>query len=509
MPAKVTLTVTQGPLRGQEFIFAERTTCIMGRADDCHPRLPNDEDHRTISRHHCLLDINPPDIRIRDFGSRNGTFVNGKKIGQRGKDQTPAQGAAIRFPEHDLEDGDRIELGDTVFQVGIIFPVLCAECWEEIATEQQAECLVAPSYYLCPKHRPGQTRTAGQPGPAPRRPRRCPHCSKDVSAEIGDHRLGEMLCAACRADPQHLMSNLLDQARSGSEELAAIRGYTLEKELGRGGMGVVFLARHEPSGERLALKMMLPGVAVQEQAKERFLREVENTRALTHPHVVQLRQAGCSQGLFFFTLEYCAGGSVDRLVQRRGGKLPLAEAGPILLQALDGLDYAHTAEVPFMTRNDGTVGRGRGLVHRDLSPHNLFLSGSGASQRVKIGDYGLAKAFDFAGLSGYTRTGVSAGKPTFMPRQQVINFKYARPEVDVWALAATFYYLLTGVPPRDFPEGQDCWQVVLQSDAVPLQRRDPSIPPKLAAVIDQALIDKPAIPFPSAAEFKRALEGVL
>ena len=83
MPAKITLKVTQGKLNGQEFAFEDRTTCIMGRASDCSPRLPDDGHHTTIGRHHCLLDINPPDIRIRDFGSLNGTFINGMLIGQR------------------------------------------------------------------------------------------------------------------------------------------------------------------------------------------------------------------------------------------------------------------------------------------------------------------------------------------------------------------------------------------------------------------------------------------
>ena len=106
MPARVSLTVTRGKLRGKEFVFDERTTCIMGRVDDCSPRLPDDPDHKTISRHHCLLDINPPDIRIRDFGSLNGTYVNGKKIGQRGQDQTPEEAAQIAFPEYDLKAGD-------------------------------------------------------------------------------------------------------------------------------------------------------------------------------------------------------------------------------------------------------------------------------------------------------------------------------------------------------------------------------------------------------------------
>ena len=96
MTATVTLRLLKGRLDRTEYVFDERTTCVLGRADDCAPRLPSDEYHRTVSRHHCLLDINPPDARIRDFGSLNGTFVNGKKIGQRNANQTPARRCPTR-----------------------------------------------------------------------------------------------------------------------------------------------------------------------------------------------------------------------------------------------------------------------------------------------------------------------------------------------------------------------------------------------------------------------------
>src|SRR5262245_34074892 len=132
MAAKITLTVVHGTAPIQQYVFSERTTCIIGRDEECMPRIPNDADHRKVSRTHCLLDINPPDIRIRDFGSRNGTFVNGTKIGQRSKSETRDQGVQREFPEHDLKDGDEIRLDKTVFKVGVQVFVACERCGSEI-----------------------------------------------------------------------------------------------------------------------------------------------------------------------------------------------------------------------------------------------------------------------------------------------------------------------------------------------------------------------------------------
>jgi eukaryotic-like serine/threonine-protein kinase len=490
MPASVTLTICCGPHTGRVFRFDERTTCVMGRSEDCQPRLPDDLDHASISRHHCLIDINPPDIRIRDFGSLNGTFVNGHKIGQREEGQTAEEGARGHYPECDLADGDEVSLGETVFRVGVSVPVSCARCGAELPETAPADRPTGPP--LCPGC--AADTVASCITPAEIRDARCAQCGRAVPQQAGPRHPGVSVCAACQNNPQGVLQRLLDTADEGQEGILAIRGYRVIKELGRGGMGAVFLARHGPTGDTVALKVMLPRVAAGNQARERFLREIELTKVLRHPNVVQLREAGCSHGTFFFTLEYCDGGSVDDLLERRG-PLPAAEACGLVLQALDGLDYAHNV-----------FGPGKGLVHRDLKPSNLLLAGTGDLRRVKVADYGLSKAFDQAGLSGQTCTGTLAGTPLFIPRQQVINFKYARPEVDVWAMAATLYYLLTGLAPRDFRAVRDPWQVVLQTDAVPIRRRNPSVPKALARVIDQALIDRPAIVFQTAAEFKENLE---
>ncbi len=221
---------------------------------------------------------------------------------------------------------------------------------------------------------------------------------------------------------------------------------------------------------------------------------MESTRALDHPNVVRVEETAYERGAFFLALECCDGGSVAALMRRRGGLLPSDEAVEITLQALEGLGHAHNVF---------------GLVHRDLKPANLFLAGSGSARVAKVGDYGLAKAFDDAGLSGATRTGEAAGTPWFIPRQQVIDFKYARPEVNVWATAASLYNMLTGSVPRDFPADRDPWLVVLESPPVPIRLRKPSVPEGLAGVIDLALREEPEIHFKTAARFKEALESNL
>lgn len=503
MPAKVTLTVIEGALKGKSFRFEERMSCIVGRAPDRNPSLPNDADHRFISRHHYLLDINPPDVTVRDFGSLNGTYVNGRKIGQRAAGETPEEGAKHSFPEYDLKDGDKIALGGTVFEVGVFVPPICRVCGHELPT---GEALPEPG--VC-RDCFEKARRENRKLPDKPKPKVCAKCGKDVSQEVGDLRQGEILCSSCKSDPYELLKFLLSLASRGNEEVIAIRGYSIIRELGRGGMGATYLAKHDETGRQVALKVMLPAVPADERKKAAFLREVENTKAMHHPNVVELYDCGCSNGTFFFTMEFCEGGSVDMLMMQRGGKLSVDEAIPIVLQALDGLEYAHHVELPAVKLAGGSATTARGLVHRDLKPANIFLSGSGGGRVAKIGDFGLSKAFETAGLSGRTRTGTVAGTPVFMPRQQVVNFKFCKPEVDIWAMAASLYNMLTGQFPRTFPRNVDPWKAVLETWPVPIRDRDSSVPRGLAKVIDLALDDRKGLHFKTAREFKKALEGVL
>jgi hypothetical protein len=479
---RVTIQLTAGHGAGEAIDCSEPTVLLLGRAKDCRPRYPR-EQHESVSRHHCLVEINPPDVRIRDLGSLRGTFIDGRIRDLDSRDFTPVQARKlggrpkgskpdVKYSSSDVElaDGAEVRLtkqGQAAFRVLIHLP---------------AQLPVVQS---------------------------CAWCHREVTAERGANRPGLFVCGACRENLKAIMHDLAGHAHAGDPNLRALRSYTLGDELGHGGMGAVYLARHARTGQHAAIKLMLPNVAADDRAVAMFQREIRNTMALQHRHVVRLLDHGYARGAFFMVLEYCDGGSADKLLAQRGGVLPVDEAVEIVLQALDGLAYAHRAPIPFVRQKGGGFAPGTGLVHRDLKPANLFLSGWGSSRVVKIGDYGLAKAFDETGLSGGTRTGETAGTWKFMCRQQVVDYQHAPPAVDVWAMAASLYNLLTGQVPRAFPTGRDPWLVVLEDAPVPILKRNPRLPPRLAEVVDRALLEEPCSTFQSAAEFKEALEEAL
>jgi pSer/pThr/pTyr-binding forkhead associated (FHA) protein len=119
MSVEVCLTITRGLSEGKAFVFHEHTVGAIGRGDDCLLRLPSNLAHMDVSRHHCQLLIEPPSIRVRDLGSRNGTYVNGANIGQRARGLTPEAGSAVAMPERPLQEGDELRVGGTIFRVTI------------------------------------------------------------------------------------------------------------------------------------------------------------------------------------------------------------------------------------------------------------------------------------------------------------------------------------------------------------------------------------------------------
>lgn len=483
------LEVTEGPLRGQRFIFDEHDTFVFGRAPDCHACLSAED--TTSSRHHFLLEVNPPDARIRDLGSRNGTYVNGAKQGGRAANETPEEGARRRHAEIDLKQGDVVRVGATVFVVRVEVPAVCFDCGAPIPEVSKDECVWVGGTYLCPSCREAAAKSGAPP------PARCGQCGRDVTTEVGPRRGGDYICAACRdqaeKDPAAVLARALAEhsRQPGGAGSVGIAGYRLGKILGRGGMGAVYLAERNSDEKAVALKVMLARVAVDERSRQLFRREIEVLQSLRHENIVALFDHGSAGGAFFFVMELCSGGSLQDLLEDRRRPLEAREAGPLMLDALAGLAHAHA----------------RGFVHRDLKPANVLLAAPGRG--AKIADFGFAKNFEKAGLSGMTRTGTTAGTYPFMPREQLINFKDVKPASDVFSLGATFYFLLTGSLPRDMPPSRDPLEVILENAIVPIRQRDPMVPPVLAAVIDQSVAPRPQDRYETAVEFHAALAATL
>jgi eukaryotic-like serine/threonine-protein kinase len=493
MPATVTLSVIAGSNAGKEYEFTERAVCIVGRAADCKPQIPQDgEESMLVSRHHCLLDINPPDIRVRDFGSLNGTYVNDEKIGSRERGQTPEEGALLEFREHDLGNGDQVRLGNTVFRVDVVVPVQCAGCGAELPDVDGSE---SPVCAECRARAANHGTQLVADGP------HCSVCGRDLPDAAG--RAGEAVCASCQQDANAVALDLLRKAAGGDPDLAPLRGYQLVTELARSDQSIVYLARNADS-EQTVLKVLIPKIPVDQHAKETFLRDVTNMKRLNHPNVVAVRDCGASGPTFFVTSEYCIGGSIADVMQQQGHPFDPPTAVSIIKEVLAGLTYAHGVSFA-----EGLAGK-RGVVHRHITPHNILLPVAKSLHAAKLADFGLAKSFDAAGFSGHAMSGSGVRDVVaFMPRQQLINYRFAKPEVDVWACAASLYWMLTGLPPRDFPRGKDPITIVLHENPIPIHDRDITIPRALAAVIDKALIDDPRIAVTAAAELSAALEDAL
>jgi hypothetical protein len=452
MSGKLTLTITTGPRAGTAFVFEEHDTLLLGREKDCQVCLPEDTQ---VSRHHFILEVNPPDIRIRDLGSLHGTYINGQRYGGRGKHETPEEGAGRTFAQVDLHDGDEIKAGQTTFRVRV-----------EAASSLKS--------------------------------RRCLWCHDWISVEAGESGQDGSICASCRQvqaqdDLGARLFSLCEQSQSLAQKGINIPDYRIIHELGRGGMGVVYLAQHIKDGRQVALKVIPSKVVADERSRQKFLREMESTRALRHSHIVTFLDSGAQHGLFYFFLEFCEGGDVASLMESRGGRLTLEEAGPIMLQALQGLAFAHK----------------RGFVHRDIKPRNILLRGKEGRWSARLSDLGLAKNFEQAGLSGLTVTSEKGGTFQFMPREQVTQYKRCKPVSDVWAMGATCYYILTGSYPRNHLDTLDPVKVILHGKVIPIRTRDPRIPNPVAEIIDRSLADKVSERYQHAGEMYEALKKVL
>jgi serine/threonine-protein kinase len=430
---RVSLNVIAGPQKGRSFTFDQHDTFIIGRSEDAHFCLPQD---RFFSRHHCILEIAPPQAFLRDLGSTNGTFVNG-----------------IRVETAYLKSGDRIQGGETVLEV-----VVSADPTphEGVSPEARYDVTV-PSIV-----------TAA-----------CLKCSTPtrVEASAPDTRMA-FICESCREklrdDPQ------------------PIPGYQMLRVIGKGGMGSVMLARSEKDGRAVAIKTLLPEVAVSEQSLKRFMREIEVAATLKHPNIVEYIEHGTFNNICFLVTEYVPGADAARLAKARGGKLAWREVVQIVEQILAALDHAHRL----------------GFIHRDIKEQNILVTGSYPSSVAKLTDFGLSKSYIQTGMSGVTMVGDVAGTIAYMPPEQVRDFKEVRPPADIYSVGMTAYSLLTGAHPLEIGPGvgiSETVKAIFEKPVIPVVSRNAEIPAAVAQVIETALAKQVEKRWRTAAAMREAL----
>lgn len=282
---QVNLRVLAGPYQGRIFSFDQPDTFLIGRTDDSHLCLPED---RFFSRHHCLLEVNPPRCLMRDLGSTNGTFVNGQRVS-----------------EASLKSGDRIQGGETVLLV-------------EVNTADAVAPVSSNSYASRDQHFSRPTIVTVE----------CLNCGRRDKAEAAstDEHL-TFLCEDCRIELKHAPQ--------------PIPGYDTIRILGRGGMGSVMLARDQKTGRAVAIKTLLPEFAVSDKAMRRFMREIDVAAALKHSNIVEFLDRGVNNGVVYLVTEFIDGPDAAKLADARGGHLPAPEGLTIISQALAALQHAH------------------------------------------------------------------------------------------------------------------------------------------------------------------------
>ena len=438
---QVLLKVTHGPHQGKTFTFDSHDTFIVGRGSNAHFRLPKLDGY--FSRNHFMIEVNPPHCVLVDMASRNGSYVNAKRV-----DQTV------------LQDGDLIQGGKTAIRVVIMqeeqaavtneLPDLSADVPASRPSSPWSACTLGENHAVLPGVLPTE-----QASPVP----------------------------AGHSPPQELLAKIQSRPQP-------IDGYQIIEKIGHGGMGTVYLAWREATGKMVALKTIKPAAAASDAHCRRFLRETEILHGICHPHIVAYEDAGVANGSLYFAMEYVPGKDVRRLLVEQGGPLPIGQAVRIICQALEGLADAHS----------------RGVVHRDVKPANLLVTISDGRPMLKLADFGLARMYHSSQLSGLTMMGDTGGTIPYMAPEQITNYRESKPAVDQYSAAATLYHLLTNRLTYDFPEDIGAkLLMVLQQAPVPILSRRPDIPTHLAQTIHRGLCRNPADRFADCMMFREAL----
>ena len=268
-------------------------------------------------------------------------------------------------------------------------------------------------------------------------------------------------------------------------ETALLDRYRIERELGRGGFAVVYLARDLRHDRPVALKVLHAEIAASLGA-ERFEREIKLAARLQHPHILGVFDSGDAGGRLWFTMPFIEGESL-RYKLKREGQLPIADAVGIAREVADALDYAHR----------------QGVIHRDIKPENVLLSG----RHAMVADFGIARAIE-AGGGSLTQTGTAIGTPGYMSPEQATGERVIDARTDIYALGCVLYEMLAGEPPFTGPNAQSVIARMLTETPRSLHAVRAGVSEALEAVTFRALARVPADRYATAAELGDALSAV-
>jgi len=297
------------------------------------------------------------------------------------------------------------------------------------------------------------------------------------------------------SDPTPTVGTIAYQEQTGGNSpiptataVPEIPGYEFIRELGHGGMGIVFLARDTRLNRFVAVKMILNADFADDHRRTMFQREAEAIARLQHPQIVQVYELGECAGLPFFSLEFCGGGSLNRKL--RGEVLEPKFAARIVEQLARAMAYAHE----------------QGVVHRDLKPQNILLDEHG---NPKVTDFGLAKLMD----SDNTRSMSVMGTPQYMSPEQATESKSVDHRTDIWALGVILYEMLTGRVPFRGDSSLETMQLVRNQEPVSVRQLQPKVPRDLETIAMKCLQKDRTKRYPTSLEFaedlQRFLEGRL
>jgi serine/threonine-protein kinase len=270
-----------------------------------------------------------------------------------------------------------------------------------------------------------------------------------------------------------------------ADRLAASLGdrYKIERELGQGGMATVYLAEDTKHHRRVAIKVLHPELSAL-LGTERFLKEIELTANLQHPHILALFDSGSTDGLLYYVMPYVEGETLRQRLEKES-QLPVDDAIRIAVDIADALDYAHR----------------RHVVHRDIKPENILL----LDGRPLVADFGIALAVEQAGGARMTQTGISLGTPQYMAPEQAMGDKTVDHRADIYALGAVVFEMLAGEPPFTGPNTQAIVSRVITEKPRSLTSIRDTVTPEMDEAVYSALQKLPADRPQTAREFSRML----